>query len=376
MDDAFSQLDALDRGEKPPDKKTSRQPEKPAATVQPKKEIKPPEGAGTQPAKPTETPAAPAAPAAPVKAADLRTAYEGAKKEKQELQSKLQSVTAELEQVRKTSAVDVAPLQEKLTAYEKELTDLREEIRFTNYAKHPEFAEKYQKPYTDAWNKAVGEVTQLNISTADGSVRKANANDLLALANAPLDQLDELAEAWFGKSSARVIRHIEKVRELAEAQETALANARKGGSEREKLQQIQAAESQKKVAGVWQQTNSELSTKYPKWFAPEEGDAAGNELLQKGYEYADSIFDSKNNAVLTPEQKATRAAVIRNKAAGFDRLAHKFKSATARIAELEKSLKEFEESAPPSGRGGDPKRGSQNGFMSDAMAELETLDKP
>jgi hypothetical protein len=303
------------------------------------------------------------------------------KKVNGELQPKLQSLEAKTKEYERTieqlksSAPDLKPFQEKLTAIEQENAKLREIVRFTDYRKSPEFTDKYEKPYNEAWAKAVSEVTQLNMVMEDGTSRKATANDLLALANAPLDSLDDLAAQWFPKSSPRVIRHVEKIRDLAEAQDKALEEAKKGAGDYATKQQAETQKQGLVFKQAYDGANTELTTKYPKWFAPDETDPKGNELLKKGYEYADTVF--ANNATLTPEQRAGRLAVIRAKAANHDRLVSKVKSMSAELADLQSKLAQFEDSEPPE----DPntaaasKKSGAMDWAAQDEAELRKLDR-
>lgn len=309
---------------------------------------------------------------APVRTAELRARYDETKAKLADLEPKLAQYERELTELR-NKAPDTRQFETRVSELQKENEALKEEIRFANYQKHPEFVDKYQKPYLEAWNKAVSEISQLNITTEDGQTRKATAADFLALAQAPLDQLDGLAEEWFPKSAARVIRHVEKIRDLAEAQEQALNDARKGAGEREKVQTEQQKQQSEAVAKAYTESSVELAQKYPKWFAPEDGDAAGNELLKKGFEYADSVFNKGGN--LNPEQKAKRLAVVRAKAANHDRLASRLKAASARIKELEADIKAYEESEPGGGAAQPGGGGDGKDFVADANAELDALDR-
>lgn len=337
-----------------------------------------------EPEKGAETPPEPEKPADEPKPGTMRAlgkAYdEKVKLINSELQPKIQSLTSKVSEYErtieqlKTQQIDPKPWQEKMAAIEKENAALREVVRYTDYRKSPEFTEKYEKPYNEAWSKAVSEVTQLSLSLEDGTVRKATANDLLALANAPLDQLDDLAQAWFPKSSPRVIRHVEKIRDLAEAQDKALEEAKKGAGEFEAKRNGEFQRLNQAFTQAYTGATTELTKKYPKWFAPDEADPQGNDILKKGFEYADTVF--ANGAQLTPEQRAGRLAVIRAKAANHDRLAAKVKAHNARIAELEAKLAEYEASGPPTDTAGSP--GGDNGthdWMAEDQAELRKLDR-
>lgn len=336
---------------KPPPKKDpatgkfTKQPEKskePEKAPEPEKAAEP-----EQPVKPAEEEPRPGSMRA------LGKKYDELVKQRDTVwQPELQKLRAEVAQLKSKPAPDTTQIEQRMSSLEKENNALKEEIRYVNYRKHPEFAEKYERPYNEAWGKAVSEFKQLNIETENGQYRKGTEEDLLVLANAPLDQVDDLAEKWFGKSAHRVIRHVEKIRDLADAQNQALETARKGMGEREKAMMEQQQKQGAAVAKAYEESQNNLKTKYPNWFSEVEGDAEGNERLRKGFELADSVFTQNGN--LTPEQKASRLALIRGKAANHDRLAYQLKLSKNRISELETELKQYQESSPPTDAGDEP----------------------
>ena len=77
----------------------------------------------------------------------------------------------------------------------------------------------------------------------------------------------------------------------------------------------------------------------------------------------------------TPEHGVRLQAIVRNKAANHDRLVHQLNAAQTRIDELEKSLKEYEQSSPDNVPAGSKAKTGSKGFMEDAASELEALDK-
>jgi len=108
-----------------------------------------------------------------------------------------------------------------------------------------------------------------------------------------------------------------------------------------------------------------LAEKYPKWFGKDEADADGNAVFDRGSAFADLVFSPadltperiellpkafkeaiESRKPFTPEALVTLHAIARNKLANHDRAISKLKAAAARIAELETSLKEYEESGP------------------------------
>jgi hypothetical protein len=308
--------------------------------------------------------------------------YDELKKERDTvLQPKIQSLEAKtkeyeraIEELR-TKQPDLKPFQEKMAALEKERAQLLEIVRHADYEKSPEYQEKYVTPYNEAWAKALWEVTQLSKTSEDGTIRRATENDLLALANASLDDMDDLAAQWFPKSAARVIRHVEKIRDLADAQEKAKAEAKKGATEFETKRKQEFEQADTTFRSTYQGVTTDLPKKYPKIFGTDETDAQGNDLLKKGLEFADTVF-SPNGNQLPAEKKAARLALIRFKAANHDRLFSRLKARDARIAELEASLKQYEDSGPPTDDAGQPGTGESDGTGMDAVeAELRKLDK-
>lgn len=381
LGDIGSELEGLDQA----DETSKRTPDKPRDEKGKYKPAdKPPEKPVEQekpeePEKPAEEPAAEEPKKSNIRS--LGKSLEKLQKERDEVwQPKIQSLESKVKEYErtveqlKTQQPDIKPFQEKLAAIEKENQALREVVRFSDFRQSPEFKEKYEQPYNEAWAKAVTEVTQLTMETEDGAARKATANDLLALANAPLDQLDELANKWFPRSAARVIRHVEKIRDLAEAQDKALEEAKKGATD---FQTKRAGEMQKANQAFKQAYDNvvgDLAKKYPKWFAPDETDPKGNEILKKGFDYADTVF-SPNGTQLTPEQKAARLAVIRAKAANHDRLASRLKSTMAERDELRAKLAEYEQTEPPTDDAGQPTAVGSKSYEEQIADEIKKLDR-
>lgn len=318
----------------------------------------------------------------PPKAAELRTAYEKSKETIKAKDAEITRLQSELKSAKDKPADDPEKkaILEKFEASEKRRKELEDEIRFVSFKKSEKFQKEFAKPYMDQWKSAVEEITQLKIKTGEdpqtGEVisRPATAKDLLSLAQLPLDEMDERVETAFGKSAPRVIRQIEKLRELGNAQAKAEEQAVQDAELHEKEQQTQSLQQRQKIATLWQDENKAWQEKFPRWFKPEDGDEEGNTLLAKGYEMADAAFS--NNGDKSPEEKVKLHAELRNKAAAFPKLALRLKQAKTRIKELEKSLKEFEQSEPPSTDGGKSRIKTQAGDpLFDSMAELDEIGK-
>ena len=254
--DEFAQLDAIDQGMKPSEavKKTSAR-QSPPTPPEPAPDAKK-EATDTSTESPKDagsaTPAGEAS-SKPVKAADLRAAYDGAKQKIKEYETKLAEREAKLKEYETKPPQDNKPLLEKLASLEKENNDFKEELKFTNYVKHPEFTEKYQKPYNEAWSKAVREIEQLAshagrwMQLAKQLLKTYSLLQTLRslLLTKELKQcLDEVLHELFDTSNEYEI--------LAEAQEKAIADAKTTGSEREKQMKLQSEQRNAKVSQILQ----------------------------------------------------------------------------------------------------------------------------
>src|SRR6185369_12722913 len=328
--------------------------------------------------QPPDAPDAPETPAPEVpEEADLKTnaglrkAFDRAQlKIKNELEPELTKARTRIKELESREPEEVTPLREKLTAIEKRNQELENEIEYVNYSSSKEFQEKYAQPYLNAWNRALNDVQQLTVETENGETRQATEEDLLYISRLKLGEAITQADAMFGRGTPTILRHRELIRELAEAQDNALRTAKDKGGERLKAQQAQSQQQTEKMRKMWTQTNQALAEKYKTWFAPEEGDQEGNALLDKGRKLADRMFSPTEETRPKRSEEAVRLhALIYNKAANHDRLALRLKKASARVAELEESLKQYEESEPHGGR---PGAGGRPSSATSAANEYES----
>ncbi len=360
-------------------KPKAKAPEKPVVKP-PEDGTKPPEGEGDPGAAAGGEPAAPAPAAEPTSIPGLRKAYtELKKKTAEEYEPKIQKLEARVKELESSNPEEVTTLQSRLEAAEKRRDELESEIHFVDYSKSADYREKFEKPYQAAWSKALGEITQLSRFMPDGSTRKAVEADILALANSPLDELDKKAEEWFPNSAARVIRHVEKIKDLAEAQSDALEKARTEGAERAKTFEITRKASTEKTVKMLEEAHTAIATKWPHMFGPVEDDTEGNALLEKGEAmYQKAFRPTADNGPKNEQEAIQLHALMRNKVRNHDRLWLWLKQSRAKNKELESALAEYEASNPNGGL--DKGRSSANGGgikaeLASALDELDALDK-
>lgn len=263
---------------------------------------------------------------------------------------------AEKENIELKERLAKVPDITKLESVSKRNQELEEEIRYQNYAKSQEFAEKYQKPYEEAWTKAVSDLGELEVLAEDGSVaRKATASDLISLARMPLGEARKFANQMFGDSASDVMMHRQKIRDLSDAQQKALEDARKNGSERETKMAESSKAAQAEAAALWERFNTEDSSKY-EFLKPKEGDDEFNSKLDKATQLVSNAFSQNpTDPSLTPEQraKAVRARVaIKNRAIAYSPLKLEIARLQKQLKERDDKLKAYESSEPTGGSGG------------------------
>jgi len=375
MGDAAAELDALAADEPPP-----KPAAKPKATAKPGEE--PPKPASV--AKPGDKPAEATPPAAdpdePVKINDLRTTYRELKKKVQtEYEPKLQQVAtleARIKELEGANPPEVKILQEKLTAAESRRNELEEKVALFDYRQTSEFLEKHQKPYLQQWARARKDLAEISVELPNGESRVANDQDLVELLNLPLGRAQLEANKKFGDLADAMMRHRERILDLVDKQDEAVAEATKRAMEKTKLDPVQAKANAERVAKDWTAANTAIVEKWPKMFGKIDDDPDGNALLEKGLALADRLFSPTPDTQPKNEAEALRLhAMIRQKVANHDRLALWHKRDLATIAELRAALDEYEKSDPNGGLGGGPSGGGTGGFLEDANAELDALDR-
>jgi hypothetical protein len=191
-----------------------------------------------------------------------------------------------------------------------------------------------------------------------------------------LGEARKLANELFGDAANDVMSHRTKVRELSQAQEKALVEAKKTGAEREK----QMTEAQRKMAGetaqLWQTYNAEDESKYD-FLKEKEGDDAWNSKLSSSKKFVDGAFStSVTDPKLTPEQRAEavrKHAAVRGRAIGFSMMKMERDAAKAELAKAQKALEEYTKAEPNAGNGhGAPPPAAGRSLMEQSKAKLRT----
>lgn len=337
----------------------------------------PEEGAGAPAVGSEQTPAS----TQPPKKLTLGEALNNYKKKNRELEAEIATLRTS------STAIDTKALTERAATLETRNKELEEEIRYVNYSKSQEFRDKFETPYSNAWKRAMQDLSEVTIDDGNGNARAITGTDILEIVNMPLAKAREVSKAVFGEFADDVMQHRKEIKRLFDEQSQALADARKNGEAREKLRNEQIGKITSEIDGYikthWEKANSEAHSDptYGSYFTPIEGDAEGNQRLAKGFELVDRAFaENPKDPRLNAEQRLAiikRHAAVRNRAAGFGRLAWQNKNLKSENDQLKKKLGQYEGTVPAAGgsTGGTPPVSSSGSAKDRLFGSLRALAK-
>jgi hypothetical protein len=166
----------------------------------------------------------------------------------------------------------------------------------------------------------------------------------------------QTAKELFGENADDVLKHRDKIKDLFDAQQSALSEARKAGEQRDKVSSEMSRRAQEEMSRFitenWDKANSEAKEDphHGKNFVPVEGDEEINQRLAKGYELVDRAFsENPANPNLKSEERSAiirRHAAVRNRAAAYGRLVLERNRLEGKVSDLTKELEQFKSSAP------------------------------
>lgn len=304
--------------------------------------------------------------------AALREAYQ---KLKDEVKNQRSTFEKEMAAYKKESE-ERKQLSEQLSKLQAERDEYENKLRYLDFEQSREYAEKYKAPLEHSYDIAQKEVAQLYVQTPEGSQRAATADDFDSIVR--LNTGDAIAKAreLFGDAASEVLGHRRKVLETAEAARKARDDYKTKGAEQRKAEEANSKIRSDKLQSLWTQANTELSSKFPKFFAPDDTDAEGNQLLDEGTKLADLAFSNMEN--MDDNQRLYVHSQIRNRAAAFPRMAQRWLKSQQEIKSLKAKLAAYENSAPGRGEGrstnGDsPSSDYHSNTLADVLSGLDRI---
>jgi len=292
--------------------------------------------------------------------------------------AKYQEAQHKIAELENKTAEPPKEVSERLASIQKRNEELEQHMRYVDYSNSQEFVDKYKKPYEEAWARAVSGLKGLKVQFTDPTSSEVVSRDLTPQDIASLANMDPAAARLeiknrFPEDAAEVRGYVDKIRDMAYAQNQALEEQKtKGGDwQRQQIEQVKALhESNNRL---WAQIDKEQREKVP-FLQPVEGDDERNIKLEKATAFVQkALAANANDPKLTEEQRAKvlkEHVAVRNRAIAYSVLMHENKALKAQLAEREASLKAFEESGPTDGNGKGKQPGSGGEVTIDGVAAM------
>lgn len=265
---------------------------------------------------------------------------------------------------------DTTVLAERLAKRDKEVEDLRAELRAAKREVAPEFIEKYDKPFNLAAAHAQQVIEKLRVvesvddESGEAKYRPAKWEDFVRLYHLPEGEDALEAEKLFGKTSRLVKHHLRKLKELDYVKQVALEEEKGKWEERTKAEEATKVQQREAFERASAKVDQDLKTKHPDWYADDPNDPDGNKLLQEGYALVDSKPRSFQEAIVI-------RANIRNRAAAFPRLVARNKALKTEVDALKAKIEEMKGSGPgPTKRGAEGEPKPETDWKDDLRKEL------
>lgn len=320
---------------------------------------------GAEPIPPTEPP-----PVAPV-AADGKKPKVNPWKERDEWRAKAVAAEAEVQRIKNSVLPenDKVALTERTTKAETRAAELENAIAFKDYEQSSEFRDKFHKPFVDAFQEAMTELGELQVTDPNtGEQRFVTGDDFAKLANLGLKEAKAAAVEMFGEFADTAMEHRSHIRRVSEARSQAMKDAKENAAARTKKIQ-EAFQSQHKAiveAAIVQvqalesdiMSNPKLREFLRPKVAPEgqqltPEEQEWNDDITSGYARVDSTFaKAPSDHSLTPEQRQKlieQRFEVRNCAAAYKPLKKLYLRALEKIKALESDVAQYSASTPATG---------------------------
>jgi len=260
----------------------------------------------------------------------LRDQYSKTKKELDELRAKAKAEIdpAEIATIKQEREA----LQTKLKQIETERDEYAKNLAKADFSKSPEFKEKYLKPWQDAQQEALDELSQFQKTGSDGKAANVTWEDIKPLLTLPAPEAAAKAREIFGDDATLAMDHRRRILEKGKQWKTAL-------DQHEAESQNLAVERTKMETQLRQTFDSEqnrLATDIPELYLADEKNPREVEQYKKSADISHAALFGLPG--MNPETRFKAAAIVHKRAAMFPVIAIRLKGAESRIAQLEGEL--------------------------------------
>lgn len=269
---------------------------------------------------------------------DELSASEKAKaKEIESLNKKLK----DLEGKRVWSADD----DKRIEQYENRIKELHGQLSEADYTRSQEYISKYVNPWHAAVKETVDLTKQMQVFTDDGqSTRAGTEADFLKVINAPAAEQGAIARKIFGDNAPTIVSRVAELTRMSREANQAIKAATESRTKADGEKAEMARRERQLYEGSREAAINELKEQYPQFFGEPEDNPQVAQAMRSGYEWVDSQMAASESA--SPEERAAIAAVIRARAAAFQRQNVELNAERAKVKSLEAELAKYRKSEP------------------------------
>ena len=252
----------------------------------------------------------------------------------------------EVERMRQSG--DTTALMASIQELKKKNEQLTGEISSRDFSKSPDFQTKYEKPFNDAANHGKKIVESLQVTDAEGNARAADwKKDFAPIFSLPRPAARARAKEMFGEDAGDVMAQYDKLHELQDSKEQALAEWQTGATERDQQQRAQTLVRQQNISQAFDLVTKNFMESDPE-FQEKPDDAERSELWKKSQSIVDKAYMERDK--LAPHELILLDAAIRLRAINEPVLRSRLAKMTEERDELLSRLGEKETSTSGSTR--------------------------
>lgn len=271
------------------------------------------------------------------------------------------------EALQKQGGGDTAALTAKIEAQEAEVKRLSGELAARDYSQHPDYKEKFEKPFNNAAEYAKRVVSTLQVVTGKDAneqpiLRNADwKNDFASLYSQPRNVASQRAREMFGQDAGTVMTEYDNLHRLEAQGEQARADWSTGHEERTKASRAEEITRQQNLEKAFKLAQDDIRSANPKMFGGDPDDKEGKDMFDKAFSMVQRAFSSER-ASMAPQEVVALDANIALRAADHVRLERVvIPDLLQKIADLEARVKGEEESTAGRTRKGGEDGGDKNG---------------
>jgi len=286
------------------------------------------------------------------------------RKEFDRLKSEFETLKSQPRSDENRAALDAAKAE--LETYRKKMADveatrdkLSKQLAKVDVANSPDFKERYEKPWQQAQEVAVNELSGFTKQNDEGEEVAIGWDDFDPILKLPIKDAVEKAKAILGDNWEIAITHRRNIlnakKEYREALERHEAESQNLAVERSKHE---AAMTQ-----LFESETKRLQSEYPDIYTPDSNNPREKEQFEKGSKIAQAAIFGLTG--LTPEARIKSAAIAFGRAANFPILAIRNNDLKNENARLTKEIETLKNGLPGGGSG------SSNGDSGSTEESLE-----